>query len=131
MAWLPYVLGAIAVLWVLMQMRPVLAGRRMRGKLAADFSLLLEAGQAGHARYLLYFYNEYCGPCRSMYPNIEALAARFPGQVLKVDVQQSSELARAFGVMVTPTSLLVNDGRIAQVLLGVKGVRRLERLLKG
>ncbi len=131
MQWLPYVLGAITLFFLAMQLRVLFAGRRMQGKPAPDFSSLLSPGQTGQVRYLLYFYSEHCGPCRSMRPNVEALAGRFPDQVLKVDVQQAPELARAFGVMATPTSLLVENGQIGKVLLGAQGVRRLETLLQG
>lgn len=129
MQWLPYVLGAITVLFVVMQVRPLLAGRRMQGKPAPDFTALLEPEQRGHARYLLFFHSEHCGPCRAMRPHIETLSGEFPGQVIPIDVQQAPALAQDFGVMATPTSLLIQEGRIGKVLLGTQGLRRLQRLL--
>lgn len=128
MQWLPYVLGVVVVFFVALQLRVVIASRLLRGRPAPDFQSLLRPGQAGHDRYLLYFYSAHCGPCRRMGPHVDALAARHTN-VVKVDISAELAVARAFGIMATPTTVLVRDGTIARVVLGERTERRLEALL--
>ncbi len=80
---------------------------------------------------LYYFYSPRCGPCRTMGPRIDRLADEHPGQVIKVDVGEEQALAATFRVSGTPTTMLIRDGAIAEVMLGIKSQKRLERLLQG
>lgn len=65
---------------------------------------------------LLWFHSPTCGPCRSMRPVIEALEEQ--GQAHAVDVTEHLDVARALGVMATPTTVCVEDGRILWVRTG-------------
>ncbi len=76
---------------------------------------------------LVWFYGPNCGPCHAMHPAVDALGDR----VIQVDVSQHFEVARAFGVMATPTTILVRDGRIATVRPGAMRPGDLEALLQG
>jgi len=76
---------------------------------------------------LVWFYGPNCGPCRAMHPAVDALGER----VIQVDVSRHFEVARAFGVMATPTTILVRDGRIATVRPGALRPDDLEALLQG
>jgi len=78
---------------------------------------------------LYYFFSPRCAPCRRMGPVIDELATAHPGQVVKVDVSEEPQRAAAFRVAATPTTLLVRDGRIVEVLLGAKPRQRLAGLL--
>lgn len=77
---------------------------------------------------LLYFYSEDCPPCRQATPVVDALAAERPS-IFKVDVTQAPALASDLGVRVTPTLMVVRDGRVARVLLGAKSRAAIERAL--
>jgi thioredoxin 1 len=77
---------------------------------------------------LLYFYSEHCPPCRQTTPAIDALAAERPA-IFKVDVTQAADLAKRLGVRVTPTLLVVRDGRVARVLLGARSRATIARAL--
>ncbi|MEW6765610.1 MAG: thioredoxin family protein [Pseudomonadota bacterium] len=66
---------------------------------------------------LFYFHSPLCGACRNMTPDMRAWADE-DARVHVVDIGLKSGLARAFGVRVTPTLILVRDGRIEKVLLG-------------
>ncbi len=77
---------------------------------------------------LVYFFSPTCGPCRQMAPTLEAL--RQEGAAIhKVDVSQDLASAMAYGVMVTPTTVAVRDGRVAEVVVGMAGMERLKKLL--
>lgn len=77
---------------------------------------------------LYYFYSPSCGPCRAMTPVVKAMASEDP-RVRAVDVSHDPEVAMRFGVMATPTVVLVAEGRIADVVVGPQGADRLRALI--
>ena len=55
------------------------------------------------------FYADWCGPCRSLSPKLEAAAKKYAGKidVYKVNVDQESGLANIFGVKSIPMVLFI------------------------
>jgi len=78
----------------------------------------------GEGAALFYFHSPLCGACRGMTPEMRAWAEE-DARVHVVDIGLKSGLARAFGVRVTPTVIIVRDGMIEAVLLGRHGRDRL------
>jgi thioredoxin 1 len=70
---------------------------------------------------LVDFYADWCGPCRAMSPVIDELANDFQGRanVVKVNVDESPDLAAHYGVNSIPTFLVVRDGEAKQKLVGI------------
>jgi thioredoxin 1 len=66
---------------------------------------------------LVDFWAEWCGPCRSMNPTIEALARDF--KVCKVNVDTNQKLAARYGISSIPALMIFNDGQIAAQHVGV------------
>jgi thioredoxin 1 len=66
---------------------------------------------------LVYFFSPQCGACRSITPRVRELAAKNPA-VFAVDVQRDMDLARALGVMATPSTIELRDGKIAGYHVG-------------
>lgn len=64
---------------------------------------------------LIDFFAEWCGPCKAMAPIIDEVARDYAGKlkVVKVDVDESGEIAAAFGVTAMPTFVLLKDGKEA------------------
>lgn len=62
---------------------------------------------------LVDFFATWCGPCKMLSPVLESAAKTLEGKVkiVKVDVDQSPELAQQFGVMAVPTMILFKDGK--------------------
>lgn len=56
----------------------------------------------------------WCGPCRSLAPVLERVAADFAGRVLvvKVNVDEEPELAEAFNVRSLPTLHAMRGGEV-------------------
>lgn len=55
----------------------------------------------------------WCGPCRLMYPRLDAVAQRIGNGVrfVKFDIDQSPALARELGAVSIPVVILFDDGR--------------------
>jgi thioredoxin 1 len=72
---------------------------------------------------LLDFWATWCGPCKSIAPVLDELAAQFDGRmrVGKVNVDEQGVLSQAFGVRSIPTLAVVVGGEIVHVEAGFKG----------
>jgi len=66
------------------------------------------------------FYADWCGPCRTVSPIIEALSKEYAGRVsfTKVDTDVNEELAARYNIMSIPTVMIFRDGRIADRIVG-------------
>jgi len=122
------VLLAVFVGFFGLQLFMVRRMRKQQGQPAP--SLQGEAGARikGGKPALFYFYSPACGACRSMTPVIRKLAGSGPG-VFPVDVSQDLDTARSFGVMATPTTILVRGGVVEKVLVGAQPEATLQGLV--
>ena len=63
---------------------------------------------------LVDFYAGWCGPCRMLAPVMEQLAEEYAGKVkmVKLNVDQSPELASSFGINSIPALLYFQGGQV-------------------
>jgi thioredoxin 1 len=66
---------------------------------------------------LLYFMSPQCGACRPWTARFKEMSKR-NSHVHVINVAEELELARALGVMATPSTLVVKDGRIQSYHVG-------------
>jgi putative thioredoxin len=81
---------------------------------------------------LVDFWAEWCGPCKTLGPILEKLAAEYNGAFLlaKVDVDKEQQLAAAFQVRSIPTVFLVKDGQLVDGFPGALPEGQLREFLK-
>lgn len=81
---------------------------------------------------LLDFWATWCGPCKTLGPVLEKLAAEFNGGFLlaKVDVDKEQQLAGYFQIKSVPTVMLVKDGQIVDGFPGALPEGQLREFLK-
>jgi thioredoxin 1 len=62
----------------------------------------------------------WCSPCRALQPILEKLAAETPDiKIVKIDIDNSHELATEYGIRTVPTLILFKDGVEAKTLRGL------------
>jgi thioredoxin 1 len=62
----------------------------------------------------------WCGPCRTLTPIIEKVSEEKSVKLLKVNADDSRELASDFGVRGIPTVIFFKDGQEVDRIVGLK-----------
>ena len=86
-----------------------------------------EEVNGAEALVLVDFWAEWCGPCKLIAPVLSELATEHPDtlRVVKVNVDDSPDVARRFEIMSIPTLMLFKDGVAKKRLIGAKGKHQL------
>ena len=63
---------------------------------------------------------EWCGPCKALSPVLDEIAAEMDGKanVVKVNVDQASDLAQKYGIRGIPTLIFFKNGEVKSTLVG-------------
>jgi putative thioredoxin len=77
------------------------------------------------------FWAEWCGPCHALAPVLENAVAGRDGAVelVKVDVDANTELARQFGVSGIPAVKAFRDGRVVDEFVGAQSPTAVDTFL--
>lgn len=86
------------------------------------------AAIASNEASVFYFFTPSCNACRVMTPVVKKMATT-NDKVFPVDVSQDMATAQKFGVMATPTTIVVKEGIIAEILVGAQSRSKLEALM--
>jgi thioredoxin 1 len=77
------------------------------------------------------FWAPWCQPCKAMLPALEAFAASNPQiNVVKVNVDEQSELAKKWGVRGIPSIMVFKDGERIASKTGTLTQNQLQALLE-
>lgn len=76
------------------------------------------------------FYADWCGPCNMLSPILDDVATTNNIEVLKVNIDEFGELAMKYGVMVIPTIMIFEKGKVLKSNTGVLSKSELEEFLR-
>lgn len=81
---------------------------------------------------LIEFGAQWCGPCKTVAPELEALGHELQGKakILTVDIDKSPILAREFGVQSVPAFVVFHQGRPVGGRVGAMNRKQLRELLE-
>ena len=79
---------------------------------------------------LIDFWATWCGPCQMMGPVVDAFAEENPDILVgKVNVDEQPQLAAAFGIQSIPTLVVVKEGKVTAMAVGVQTPEQLDALI--
>jgi thioredoxin 1 len=85
---------------------------------------------AEHDPVLVDFSADWCGPCRTLEPVVERVAAETDAAVATVDIDANQRLAADYSVRSVPTLLLFDGGQPAERLVGMQDESRLRSVIE-
>lgn len=79
---------------------------------------------------LVDFFATWCGPCKMLGPVLEDMASdRDSIDIVKVDIDESMNLARQYGIMSVPTLVLFKDGQVVAQTGGFQPKESLQKFI--
>ena len=95
----------------------------------SNFAEVLNSGKP----LVIDFWAPWCGPCKKIGPDVEALAETYADQINvgKCNVDDNDELAMKFGIRNIPTILFIKNGEIVDKQFGATTKAALEVKFKG
>ena len=81
---------------------------------------------------LVDFWAPWCGPCKALAPTLNKIVKEFEGRVkvVKINIDESPELASKFSVMSIPTLILYIDGQVKDQSVGLVNKSQLSKKIE-
>jgi thioredoxin 1 len=124
-----YIVLAIVGLFVVMQLYIRLSAVFKKGKVIEGVKGKLGSDIQSGKKMLVYFYSNSCAACKPMTPMVDRLKKEFKN-IHKINLATDMDTGRAFGVMGTPATILVEDQKIKSFNLGARTESFLRNLMQ-
>lgn len=90
-----------------------------------EFKEVIKEGEV-----LVDFWASWCGPCKAVSPILDSISEEMGLKLVKVDVDESNELANEYNLTSIPTMMLFRDGELIQTIIGAHSKEVLSNKLK-
>lgn len=114
-----YIIAAFVLLIFGLQLTMIISAKKSKGKRITGLHGKLKTLEKNGSKGLIYFFSPNCRTCKYQTPIIKELQAK-KRNVFDVDISKDMQTARVFGIKATPTTILIENGTVKEVLLGVK-----------
>lgn len=129
MALLIYAVVGLAVTWLAYAGYMLIATRVSEGRSIEPLCGVIPALAGRRGRSLVYCYSPQCRPCRPMSVEVDRMIEQ-GASVYKLDIHAHPNLARDYSIRATPTLIVIDDGVVSRMVLGVKTADRMQALLQ-
>ena len=74
------------------------------------------------------FFATWCGPCKMLSPILEKVEEDSKGEfnIVKIDVDESYDVAKKYGIMSVPTMIIFKDGDEQEKIVGLRQKNQIE-----
>jgi thioredoxin 1 len=81
---------------------------------------------------LVDFWADWCVPCKTLLPSIEAVARQFDGRlkVAKLNVEENAQVPHRYNITTLPTLIVFKKGMVAEQRVGLMSKESLVKLLE-
>lgn len=76
-----------------------------------------------------YFSASWCGPCKMFAPVVDVVSQEENVPVVKIDVEQNADMAKAYDVRSVPTLVLMKNGSPVARHTGIMGKAQLQQFI--
>jgi thiol-disulfide isomerase/thioredoxin len=126
--WLGGIAAVLLLLFAAMQVVPRLQAHRAVGRTLTGVPGALGEAIGEGTSVLAVFSSPTCAACKAQAPAVDRLQREFPF-IYAVNVIDQPAVARAFGILATPTTVLVQQHRVRAFRVGVQSEQNLRALL--
>ena len=91
-----------------------------------------EIVEQGSLPVLVAFWATWCGPCRMISPIVDKMAEKYAGQVnvVKCNVDESTDIPIKFGIRNIPTLLFFKNGELVDRMVGAAPQAEIEKRIE-
>ncbi|GHU12528.1 thioredoxin [Alphaproteobacteria bacterium] len=76
------------------------------------------------------FYADWCGPCRMISPLLEEIQSEMTVDVVKVNIDESPDIASTYNIMSIPTLVIFKNGEKISTNVGAASKARISDWIK-
>jgi thioredoxin len=128
MLFLVYALVGIFIAFAGMQVLVVLRSKKNKGRRIEQVNGKIGKMMTNGEEAMVYFYSPGCRACKYQTPIIDRLIS-LGHKIQKVDISRDISTARKFGVMATPTTVVLKGNEIVEFMVGAKTEEKLTKYL--